>query len=581
MQTALQIVEYEGMAYPVNCPGPFLEKPHCIFLALLPELRKIIGEQHEEMTTVEVLKGWRIPISVRELKDLIGETEIKLEDHLDAARTDITYLSGADDMDLINLLKQDRRNLVLSRREAETRGFRFNRFLTEQGFNYIVVESKGGEVEESPLPPGIFPAGTNESAEEALNSRGLVFTRLNQMDFYENGFLEADKSGISSEATVEMDQWNPTAHLLESMKAEMTALDGLKATSGKSVYDEGVIVDLDKKDMTPKEEEAWHEREIRWLHVEDFFIQMIRWCETGWGPEVESYLNVSGVRVFQFTHQPYWGKDGIQFSDWAYNLSVKLQVKDGEVDVIPDVLPFIQAGWHYLWEYRHAWMEEQAKKDYPVFECKINGKFRQFKSWQAFQQTAAGQSFTHPKRIWKQKPQVWLSETPCLHLIRFAFKFLLEHYGIPKRFWPRMKEEPRAARITQREERLLELQLTEAKLLDQVANLTNDLLDPELAQEAQRQAMELTRKFDKNHENIAISESQLEYEVLKLAREMGFDLGVGIYDVNFTEIEARQAEPREYAPAQEFNLDDYQYIYAMTTNQILASDGEETSEIME
>ena len=39
--------------------------------------------------------------------------------------------------------------------------------------------------------------------------------------------------------------------------------------------------------------------------------------------------------------------------------------------------------------------------------------------------------------------KIWLSE-PCLHLLRTAFRALLQRFAVPVEQWPTLKEEPRA-----------------------------------------------------------------------------------------------------------------------------------------
>ena len=504
---------------------------------------------------------------------------------LDAAKSEIMYLSGADDMDLLNVLKQEKCSRVMTAAEAKEAGFFLNQFLVEQGFNYVVVESAGGEMEESPLPPGIYPAGTDESAEAALTNKGISFTRLNQMDYYENGYLDTDKFGLSSEATVEMDLWSPVQHFLETLKEGMKPLDHLKSTDGKSIFDEGVICNLDDKYMTPEEKAADKDRDIRWHHIVDFLTQLVRWCDTGWGPAVESYLNEYDRRIYQFAQLPAWetvsyvdypagGRlhkygveryrldeadiraliyswrdSGIQFNQRDFRLSVKLAWENHKAKVVPNPKPLLIAAWNYLWgPGRRIWIELNPKKNY----------------------------FDRDAKVWREKNQPWISETvspnkfgQSLHLIRFAFKFLLEYYEVPKQFWPDIHEDTKTARVTREEENLTKLRTEEIQLLKTAGELdpTRALLDPVYAKEMQHQALEITRKFNKVHERIATSESQLEYEMMKLAKEEGFDLGVSLHDIDFGD-------------DREFSQDDRMFILA-EMRQVVAPDMDDNPEPLE
>jgi hypothetical protein len=163
---------------------------------------------------------------------------------------------------------------------------------------------------------------------------------------------------------------------------ELQNIDLWDQLSGLSIWDEPLL-SSESRLITPEESLDNLNRQSRWEHVECFLKQVHDWCLHGAAPEIVPYRNRRDQSTWRF-RQLTWTEDGITPA-WS-----------------APPLPFIpvqilHAAWNYLFWSRRRWLK------------------------------------TYPGKI-------WLSES-CLHLIRHAFRALLERFAVPQEAWPDIREE--------------------------------------------------------------------------------------------------------------------------------------------
>ena len=122
------------------------------------------------------------------------------------------------------------------------------------------------------------------------------------------------------------------------------------------------------------------------------------------------------------------------------------------------------------------------------------------------------------RRRWvKAHPgKVWLSEF-CLHLIRLAFRALLERFAVPKEAWPEIREEAKDPWPHQLKARLAELVDRERRAIERLHQLQMaDLLTAHKL----RRALEF---LDDLADDMALAQRRLDEAIIKLARSNGYD----------------------------------------------------------
>ena len=194
---------------------------------------------------------------------------------------------------------------------------------------------------------------------------------------------------------------------------ELRDIDLCDQLSGMSLWDEPLWKANDRL-LAPEERLENLNREARWEHVERFLKLVHNWCRQGVAPEIVPYLNRRGKSTWRF-RQLTWTEAGIRPPD---SVTGRLPASPTEI---------LHAAWNFLFWCRRRWLK--ANPD-----------------------------------------EVWLSES-CLHLIRQAFRALLERFAVPEAAWPEIREEARQTWPHQLKARLSELEDRERRALGRLHQL--------------------------------------------------------------------------------------------------------------
>ena len=203
-----------------------------------------------------------------------------------------------------------------------------------------------------------------------------------------------------------------------------------------------------------------HHLEVRWRHAERFLKEVYGWCRDNRAPGIVPYHNRKERSTWRFG-QLRWTEDGIFPED-----SVVQHEPAGPKEIL-------QAAWNFLFYCRRRWLQANQGK-------------------------------------------VWLSEH-CLHLIRHAFRALLNRLEVPECDWPKIYEEPKPSWPNKLEAKLLELEDRETRALHRLNYLWRQQL---LDKVKLRRALSF---FDDLSEEIALTQRRMDEEIIKLARQNGYD----------------------------------------------------------
>jgi hypothetical protein len=240
---------------------------------------------------------------------------------------------------------------------------------------------------------------------------------------------------------------------------ELKGIDLWDRLSGVSLWDEP-LWKLNDRLFAPEDRLDNLNRQARWEHVERFLKQIHEWCREGRAPEILPYRNRRSQSTWRF-RQLTWTEDGIMPAGSA-RLPIPVSPKE-----------ILHAAWNYLFWCRRKWLKAHQGK-------------------------------------------VWLSESR-LHLIRQAFRSLLERFAISRSDWPNIKEDPKPLWPTKLETQLKSLADRERRALGRLHQLqTTGLLNPEKL----RQALEF---LDNLANDIDLAQRRLDEAIVKLARQNGYD----------------------------------------------------------
>jgi hypothetical protein len=265
---------------------------------------------------------------------------------------------------------------------------------------------------------------------------------------------------LNAELFYEMGQLERN-RLLGCSTEELAEIDIWDQLSGTSVWDEP-IAELNKGVLPPEERLDNLNRQARWEHVLRFLRDVFRWCQTGAAPEIMPHRNRQGRLTWRF-QQLSWTEEGILPEDSAHP---KLPAGPTEI---------LQAAWGYLFWCRRRWLK------------------------------------AHPGKV-------WLSEH-CLHLMRQAFRALLEYFSVPEEDWPAIKEEPKPIWPNELEAKLAELEERERRAIKRLHSLQRWGL---LTETKLRQA---SKFLDDLAEDINRTHRRLDEALVRLARQHGYDDG--------------------------------------------------------
>jgi hypothetical protein len=263
---------------------------------------------------------------------------------------------------------------------------------------------------------------------------------------------------LNGELFYEMDQLGRN-RLLGCTTEELYDIDIWDRLSGISIWDEPPL-SFKSRSVSLEERLDNLNRQARWEHVERFLRQVYCWCQQGVSPEIISHRNGRGRSTWRF-RQLVWTEDGI----------VPANSAPPEFNATP--IQVLHSAWNYLFWCRRKWL-----KAYP-------GK-------------------------------VWLSEH-CLHLIRYAFRALLTHFGVPPSDWPDIKEEAKTTWPTKIEAKLAELKDRELRAISRLHYLQQQRL---ISEEKLRLALDF---LDDLADEIDLTQRRLDDAIVKLARQNGYD----------------------------------------------------------
>jgi hypothetical protein len=240
---------------------------------------------------------------------------------------------------------------------------------------------------------------------------------------------------------------------------ELRDIDLWDQLSGLSIWDEPLPYP-ESRLITPEESLDNFNRQARWEHVERFLKQVHDWCLYGAAPEIVPHCNHRGQETWRF-RRLVWTEDGIA------------SAKSAPPPFPSKPIQILHAAWNYLFWCRSRWLKAHVGK-------------------------------------------VWLSE-PCLHLIRHAFRALLERFAVPEETWPDIKEEPKPSWPHSLEDKLTKLEDRERRALRRLHQLqrSGNLTSMKL-----RLALDF---LDDLAEDIALTQRRLDEAIVKLARYNGYD----------------------------------------------------------
>jgi hypothetical protein len=240
---------------------------------------------------------------------------------------------------------------------------------------------------------------------------------------------------------------------------ELRGIDLWDQLSGLSIWDEP-LGKADDRLLAPEERQENLNWQARWEHVERFLRQVHEWCRQGAAPEIVPYRNRRGQSTWRFQRLT-WTEAGIKPPD--------------SVTTTPPASPtqILHAAWNFLFWCRRRWVK------------------------------------AHPGRV-------WLSES-CLHLIRQAFRALLEKFAVPEEDWPQIREEAKPSWPHQLEARLAELEDRERRALQRLHHLQ---ASGQLTRDKLRQALTF---LDDLLDDINLAQRHLDEAIVMLARNHGYD----------------------------------------------------------
>jgi hypothetical protein len=263
---------------------------------------------------------------------------------------------------------------------------------------------------------------------------------------------------LNAELFYEMDQLRRN-RMRGCSTEELGEIDLWDPCSGQSIWEEPMARNNGRL-LNPEESQDNQDREARWQHVERSLQQVYQWCLRGEAPEVVRHRNQRGRLTWRF-RKLKWTEAGIGPADSASQ----------EATAIPSEV--LQTAWNYLFWCRRRWLVAHRGK-------------------------------------------VWLSE-PCLHLIRYAFKALLDHFEVTQADRPDIKEEDKPTWPSRLEAELAGYEGRERKALERLDYLQRH-------EQLTKEKLSIAVAYlDEAAEKIAATQRRLEEEIVRLARKCGYD----------------------------------------------------------
>jgi hypothetical protein len=240
---------------------------------------------------------------------------------------------------------------------------------------------------------------------------------------------------------------------------ELRDIDLWDQLSGLSLWDEP-LTHPERRLITPEESLDNFNRQARWEHVERFLKRVHEWCLYGAAPEIVPYCNRRGQETWRF-RKLTWTEDGIA------------PAKSAQPPIPSKPIQILHAAWNYLFWSRRRWLK------------------------------------AHPRKVWLAEQR--------LHLIREAFKALLNRFAVPRSDWPDIKEEPKLSWPHSLEDKLTKLEDRERRALERLQQLqrSGNLTSMKL-----RLALDFLEDLA---EDIDLTQRRLDEAIVKLARNNGYD----------------------------------------------------------